>query len=1819
MAHQGPVSSAGLPTAGDSQQRSRSATPTAALRGSLTDMKSFLVEKEMLESQMRKLSLENSTLQMENKLLKDKYNRSVARVSELESNLQENKDELEELQGKIDQETSRVTRSVRSDFERQLEQQQIKANSAIKEGEILKSQMTYLEQQLNSAKKEVETIKENTDKTKIHEAYSQESSALKEEISHLKHLLEESEKALEAECARTKEMSGQIKQLMEIRDVLQLQVEEGGTGGTAAEKQAASLQMRLRLTEERLTQERADRAGNLSQIEEKLLTENAKLQTKEKELERQLKREREKSRGQELRVQEFREDNLKLRLAMPDEDEKNYDIPYSRHSTQRQDGKKPAYDIKQILQQLETESGLSGDSENKDALLLYMWELRQDLQQQLKEWRLYLQELDLPEGEDDSSGLQSALAMKEEYEAKMLQTEERIEDVSAERITAEQTYKQQLTELVKERHDAFARLQTLNDLMDALRAENETLREGLATTSGHMEVRPGAASTGQVEALQEEVSGLEARVGQLTRKNKVAETEMVTLRSQLSARDKELRELRAELQAAHLGPASDPGQEQIQAHRLQALTTEIAELKEEIRLQSDKCGTLQSEKHRLESEVEETRSQLRNAKKKSREQDLGSSLTQKHQVEGLEKELEQKDGQILQLSAQHNESESSLHQARAELAIQRRTQEELEAQISAIQRQLDERCQVLDEMTAREGEQMEQLELVKDMIHSLNQGLSHRQGETEVLQLELQQAKEKISWLEEQKSNLNDQLAETGQSGTGSRVKGSAAATDLRVSELESEREQMKLQLLQNVTASVSLREEVESLNTEVIKAQHEASTARASNTQASNEQAVLQRRVQTLEEEKKMRIEERDNCKVHLANAEASLQEVVSKFETEGRTKYDGFTTEYHDDSPEGQKLIGEVHTLRLLTFAKDKENSVIMDKMRRQEEEKKNVEKMCGLLESENGQGRKDISRITNELVLKMKENSAAMEVNRVLVRDQASTLKKLASVEAQLTQEKERTDRRRAEVNEVIRKIEHSEQAHQSTSLTLQQKDSVIGDLEVRLHQVTKDLSTTESERDSLKVKVDQLSDDVRALSNVNTGLEKKLETNHTVLQEEQNSGSKRREEITSLNHKMEVLKHEQNLLLGNLTTERKTQEKLKEEIKSHEEEEKKLREKIAELTGELETQKGHLIAAKETVQQTKAEKETFMKDYHDACRRLGEKETAMQEMQKKSEKEITVVRQETLKQSQAVSLEKANTTRDLSQLRQEVEDLKQQLSRKDAQIGSFNHTLKELEDAQRQNKDLENYISEQDKISAESKLLVESLRKELMSLRDENSNIQDTVARKEVVILDLKDQLRSSGESTESQVTEMRHTIDGMRSHHEFEKKTLRDALNKVEENLKSSVQEVRTLMDAKDHLSEQTRTQERALSEVNYKLSQEVAARKVSEEKLEQIRETVDDAKRKKVNAEEKANSLQMSMNKAEADHTVMRERIKNLTTQLKDVETALAVSEGAVKAGEDKVEGLKTELLRHQQSLESLKQQSGSKLRKLTLDLQQQGESQEKEQLKLTQQCHQLSVDLEQAREMLAVKSKENLKLQEEMLELQEQVREGASKLRQTQDSLKHEEEMQTRLSYRFEEQESELKQLRNFLAKKADEDGDGKGMWQEMNRVISELSRQLQFHMETSRLMEQGNRDNSSELVHRLRRSLLEAESQLNTERALHQVTRSSMQALDEDCSRLRQMLYAMKRRGTRSEKKPKSRMEEINEIIARSQTRAQAMLASGEYSLDSSLRNMNPSRDYNVGDSNFSPDTSVASDASFTNATLANLSFLNLSGTHNTVSPRK
>ena len=100
-----------------------------------------------------------------------------------------------------------------------------------------------------------------------------------DELSHVKRLLQETEETCQIEAERRKEAANQVIKLTELKALLQQQIEEKG-GGTVAKKQVKSLETRLRITEERLHNERADRAGKLSEVENKLLSENARLQVK---------------------------------------------------------------------------------------------------------------------------------------------------------------------------------------------------------------------------------------------------------------------------------------------------------------------------------------------------------------------------------------------------------------------------------------------------------------------------------------------------------------------------------------------------------------------------------------------------------------------------------------------------------------------------------------------------------------------------------------------------------------------------------------------------------------------------------------------------------------------------------------------------------------------------------------------------------------------------------------------------------------------------------------------------------------------------------------------------------------------------------------------------------------------------------------------------------------------------------------------------------------------------------------------------------------------------------------------------------------------------------------------------------------------------------------------------------------------------------------------------------------------------------------------------------------------------------------------------
>ncbi|XP_013389557.1 myosin-14-like [Lingula anatina] len=226
------------------------------------------------------------------------------------------------------------------------------------------------------------------------------------------------------------------------------------------------------------------------------------------------------------------------------------------------------------------------------------------------------------------------------------------------------------------------------------------------------------------------------------------------------------------------------------------------------------------------------------------------------------------------------------------------------------------------------------------------------------------------------------------------------------------------------------------------------------------------------------------------------------------------------------------------------------------------------------------------------------------------------------------------------------------------------------------------------------------------------------------------------------------------------------------------------------------------------------------------------------------------------------------------------------------------------------------------------------------------------------------------------------------------------------------------------------------------------------------------------------------------------------------------------------------------------------------------------EKNKLSLQVQNLTADLEQARDLVAVKNKENLKMHEEHLSLQEKLSEAKSQLRELQDQVLVEADLRKKLDKRNNDLEDDLMKLQ-LVVGKLDQDGedtkDSKtddNIKAEIIRMLQELSLQLHLQQETRG----HNSDNAKEmqLLEMYKNKIDGFEMELSSERAMHSLTKTQLRSLEEDNQRLRiQMAQIKKMRNTHTDKSNKTHLEEINDIIARSQTRAKAMFPTGEFNL--------------------------------------------------------
>lgn len=1639
-----------------SSPRKRS-LPSVSPRSMTPEARSWLMEKEVLENQTRKLQMEVSSLHTENAILKERLNRAHVTMENLEEKLASNREEVDSVYHTLQQQQMEAERKASSEKSEEHSHLQSQIEKLYQENYQLKSEVLKFEKHLDAAEKASSQIKLSAEKAKTLEAYKMEVLTLREEVGKVKALLEQSENHLHEEEVRSKGLNQQVIKLTEMKNLLQQQLDKRG-GGTVSEKQIKSLEKRLKITEERLHQERADRANNLSEVEDKLLTENARLQAVEKELNRQLQREKDKNRNLDNKVKDTREEVERLRLALPFDEttltsakSEEYDIPYSIHSNQRHENKKTP-DFKYVMGQVEQQSGLTIGQEKE--VICHLWSTRETTYQQLRHLQYMLQDLNLADN-DCSAGLKQLRDLKSQYETKLQQTEEKLRDSQSQLATFETTYREQLNTLVKERHDSFARLKTTEDLLEALRGENEILKAGVG---GSVSTKNSNAQNNNTDALHLEIKNLENQLHHLQTRNQVLEGEVHTLRVQLEGREKALEEAQSEADLANRR-LDNTDTVQRKQDRIDQLLAENQNLLTEIRILREKNGYLTDEKKRSDTNIANCQREINVLKSRQKEGKAGDLADNKY-VQSLQEELQQKEVQLSRSNRDLQSLESELQQTRHAMYSEQAQIANLQAQVDSLRDQLEQKNSILETVGGSESDSQSHYNSLKDTLESMSQELTLVQAQNKTLQAEVNREKSRCEILQEEMSRTSVHSEPRESSDL-----------ELRIKQLEEEQDRLQEQLIETSKSNEELTQNMIDTQSESQKLQQEISSEQAKLLHMSAQKGELEQHLEEIAEEHDALIQEKTQNEEDLVKLENKVQEMVQKFETDSQRQHNNFQTHYGDIPPEFRKMAAELDSIRTLLDAKTGEMEMLQDKLTRQSMETEFLQRRVELLHSENQCNREDIARLTGELAHKIKEASSLKEVNQTLSRERV--------------------------------KIQHQRE-------------------------------TDEREK---------------------------------ALERSQNE--KYRKDVSEVIHKADVQKYQRECA--------------------------ELKEQLQTITMEFETAKAQLSARDETIDSLKQDKGAFYQEYDSMCRRLAEKDEKIEMLQQKYDKSLDTMKQEFSQQKLNLEQERTSAESELDKTKEKINFLNEEIKQKDAQLVTFGRALHELEEASKKKHELENQVEMLEFDCSSVKQLLQNHQREIESHQSTIHRMQEIQAKLQVEKTRLTDQLKEEKESSLREIQHLKKTLSDTESHHEGEKAYLKENLSQTQARLKALETSLASAVEARDKYQMTNRMLEHSLEEKRSKLEEESTCFRVAEKKSETLQSQLNDSRRERFLTEDKLNQCQTNLVKVEKELRAERDRCLELEERIQELEAVSATQQSAVRAKQEQVDVLQSEIGKLRQIIDGQKQQLGGKLKKSAQEFKQQLDLVEMEKEQLLKQNQQLTFDLEKARETIQAKNKEILKIQENILNLEEQIRERSSKLKKMEDNLKVEEEIQSKLASRYQEQEDEVKRMKNFLSKKAEEATDAdKSMWQDMSKVIQDMSLKIQQHFEGSKERE-NQREQDLKLIKKYKKQVRDLEGDLNTERAVHSITKSSLQALEEDCQRLRKQFMASKRRDKSSADKPsKSRMEAINEIIARSQTQAQNMLAAGGY-FEETLRSITTPRNANYNYHDGSPDTSIASDFSF------------------------
>lgn len=752
---------------------------------------------------------------------------------------------------------------------------------------------------------------------------------------------------------------------------------------------------------------------------------------------------------------------------------------------------------------------------------------------------------------------------------------------------------------------------------------------------------------------------------------------------------------------------------------------------------------------------------------------------------------------------------------------------------------------------------------------------------------------------------------------------------------------------------------------------------------------------------------DERDRLRKEKRELLENLEEYQSNLQFE-KLKFDENTKILKQDFEEAINIMKEdnrslmtdlicVKSHNDMISAETKDVRSILDKVKKNEEE---LNRKLEVLLRENTSGREETERILKEYENKVEDNCQLNEIIESLKKDKENFLSDKYALERTIQRLGDEVGNMREDVEESGRKLADARSASLNSEKLYQESQTSLAIVQADLRAMRSQLEATEEEKINAENKLFHYRERNDKLVKELESLQTRLTNEQNLLSDERRNASEMKNELIFLNDVQEKSNKEIASLLASLESERNLHLSLREQYLLLEKQQEIMSDSIKGCEIQIANLEESLCSERSQYEVIKLEKEKYIQDLNSLRLHCDSQEEILYHEREKCRETVENIRNDFLEDLRFCQEERKNFEQLNHKLRQDLSEARENLRQKDIKLRSALYSIGQLDSEAKGRRELECQLMESEAELQSLKIETEQLKMERKCSDDKYAEFAHQNDKLRLIIDQLKEGLKILKEEYTKEVFILRKDLERCSRSKEDELSELKSELSKLSSDLKTKETSLEILKDNKEELETTSKCYEQAIAALKKRLYQEVTNKRLLEERLKTLKES------RRIACDEYPNLLEDKPVEQELKLALIeeQEKVNQLKKQLQSVQASSYTQEAHLQT-------IELQLSQAESELNRIKRNGQTKM-SFNMDHTEENDKSYDETKKLLQlyesertiffhSAQKMALDLESCRKQILDKTKENIKLQEELCKTKDKLSNNENQLKKLGNQVK--------------------------------------------------------------------------------------------------------------------------------------------------------------------------------------------------------------------------